>query len=191
MWLEIKNGTFQHSETVFYIYQLTGSIFERERQTFTTHPWERVQTQFLTSSRPWHALRCLLWICNYSPQGSVKKKIFFFFLHSVLSYQIQMRALFASLLLNKSIISSKTGLHHNTSWKSRHLVFSHITSEKTWSSSCVQFTSGTIYKNMIRKSSNPAHCLTFATLFTASVRCHGRSSRPNWISFTNICCHQK
>lgn len=64
----------------FSTYTNCLAVYLKEKGKRLPHTLKKeYRHNFLTSSRPWHALRCLLWICNYSPQDSVQKKIFFFF----------------------------------------------------------------------------------------------------------------
>lgn len=101
---------------IFVIRNQKMALFSIQRLFFTCTNWLAVyfkekgkrlphtlkkeyRHNFLTSSRPWHALCCLLCICNYSPQDSVQNVFFFFFAFCPL-YQIQTRALFTPLLLS-------------------------------------------------------------------------------------------
>lgn len=133
-----KNGTFPHSETVFH--QLTGSIFERERQMFTTHPQAKVQTLFFDKFKTLACTTLLYFgsvILTYLPQDSVQKSLIF----CILSIIPETRALFCPFFLSCvhtyilycmfESLRPKARLHLNTSWKTRHLVFSHITSENS------------------------------------------------------------
>lgn len=103
----------------------------------------------LTSSRPWHALHCLLWICNSdSPttRFSTKKRFFFCILSIFTRFKQICSASFfpaAVYTLRFSTVcvvfhpTPKSRLLGYTSWKTRHLVFSHIMSENGCSSPSV------------------------------------------------------
>lgn len=158
---------------------------------------QKYRHYFLTSSRPWHALHIAYFgsvILTYLPQDSVQKSLFF----CILSIIPETRTLFCPLLLSCvhtyilycmfESLRPKARLHLNTSWKTRHLVFSHITSENSWSSPYVhsknlhllQFTKTWSWK--LGSSPTVTHSIVlyfslkwhFVTLLTVFVRCSGR-----------------
>lgn len=122
---------------------------------------------------------------TYLPQDSVQN-IIDIFLHSVHYTRFKLCSLHFPQPCTHShpllyIQVHLIRLHLNTSWKTRHLVISHITSEKSYlfpmctqkNVHLVQFTK-TDYENWALILNPISHNVTF---FGVSLRCHGRSLR--------------
>lgn len=126
VWL-IRNKKWHFSPLRDHVYQRTGSIFEEKGKCLLHTLKQKYRHYFLTSSRPWHALHCLLWICSFdSPTTRFSTKEDFFAFCSF--YQIQ--TLFFILLHTYILYFMFKSICSDTSWKTRHLVFSHRTSER-------------------------------------------------------------
>lgn len=127
-----KNGTFLHSETISTNWL---AVYLKEKGKCLPHTLkQKYRHYFLTSSRPWHALHCLLWILTYLPQDSVQKSFFFFAFCPLYQIQTLFYTFSQCTYLHRLLYIQvhPTRLHLNTSWTTRHLVFSHITSEKRY-----------------------------------------------------------
>lgn len=116
-------------------------IWKRKANAYHIPLSKSTDTIFLTSSRPRHALHCLLWICNSDLPTTrfSTKKVFFLYFFCILSIipdsdfvLYTFSQLYTYLHPRLYIQVHLTRLHLNTSWKTRHLVFSHITSEKRY-----------------------------------------------------------
>lgn len=111
---------------------------------FTTHSEAKVQTLFFQQVQD-PGMHYISYfgpvIRTYLPQGSVQKVFFCLFFLFAFCPLYHMQILFSTLFLScvhtyilLYIQVHLTRLHLNTSWKTRHLVFSHMTSKKRSSS---------------------------------------------------------
>lgn len=144
-WLIIKkNGTFLNPETISTNWL---AVYLKEKGKCLPHILKQKYRHiffFLTNSRPWHALHCLLCICNSdlpTTRFSTKEVFFcvlFLIPDSNRSFVLSNFPQLCTYLHQFKSVWHKARLHLNTSWKTRHLVFSHITSEKSWPSPYVR-----------------------------------------------------
>lgn len=153
-----QNGTFLHSETFLptdwqYIWKRKANAYHTPWSKSTDAIFWQLQDPGMHYIADFGSV-----ILTYLPQDQYKKSVLFFCIRSIITdsnfvlYTSSQLCTYLHPILYFQV--HLTRLHLNTSWKTRHLVFSHITSKKEISSSSralKTFTSGTIYKNVIWK----------------------------------------
>ncbi len=131
-WLIFKNGTFLHSEIIFthwlavYLKEKGKCLPHTQKQQHRRYFWQVHDPgmHYISYFGPV--------ILTYLPQDSVQK--LFFCILSILPYANFVLYTFSQLCTYLHpllyIQVHLTRLHLSTSWKTRHLVFSHMTSKK-------------------------------------------------------------